>query len=207
MENVIVTFFDVESEAFQALAELKQKQFQRNDFVLSQVAILKKENGKLVFKDGFDTGIKTRNDTLIGGLVGSLIGILGGPLGILLGFGVGTSIGAITDIDDLQEESSLISAVASRLQENDVAIVSVISDEYDAVYDELIGKFATETRRYEASVIQEEVDHACEVEKALQEQAREKIREERSAERKAKVQAYKERIRSEMEELKVKFKS
>ncbi|WP_339160767.1 DUF1269 domain-containing protein [Siminovitchia sp. FSL W7-1587] len=207
MENVVVTFFDEESEAFQALAELKQKQYQSNDFALSQVVILKKENEQIVLKDGFDTGVHSRDDTLIGGLIGSLVGVLGGPLGVLLGFGAGAAIGAIVDINDLEEESSLIAAISSRLQDNDVAIVLVMSDEYDAVYDDIMSKFSSQTRRYEASMIREEVEHAREIEMELQKQAREKLREERSAERKAKVKSYRDRIRAEVEDLKRKFKS
>ncbi|QDY44778.1 hypothetical protein FK545_02335 [Planococcus glaciei] len=42
MENVIISYFEVESEAYQALSELKKRSEIADQFLLSQAALLKK---------------------------------------------------------------------------------------------------------------------------------------------------------------------
>ena len=83
-ENLLIVNFKVESKTYQAFSELKDAVADDNYFV-QQAAIVKKENGEIVVKDEFDTGIKAVDDTLKGGLIGGLVGLLGGPLGVLLG--------------------------------------------------------------------------------------------------------------------------
>ena len=82
-ENLVLVNYKVESEAYQALSELKRETANAN-YTISQAVIVKKENGKLSVMDGFVNGATTGDDTMTGGLIGSLVGILGGPLGILL---------------------------------------------------------------------------------------------------------------------------
>ena len=83
-ENLVLANYKVESEAYQALSELKRETTNAN-YTISQAVIVKKDNGKLSVMDGFVNGATTGDDTMTGGLIGSLVGILGGPLGILLG--------------------------------------------------------------------------------------------------------------------------
>ena len=53
-ESVITVNFDVESEAYQALSEIKRHPDGSGYFV-SAASLIKKENGHIVLKDGFDT--------------------------------------------------------------------------------------------------------------------------------------------------------
>ncbi|MGM9925611.1 MAG: DUF1269 domain-containing protein [Bacillus sp. (in: firmicutes)] len=202
MENVILSYFKIESEAFQALSELKKLSTYDDKIILSQVAVIKKIDGQIYLKDSFDTGRKTLNDTLKGGLIGSLVGILGGPIGILLGAGFGTAVGAVVDLDDTEEEQSLVASVTSRLQDGDVAIVAVAQEETEASYDRVLEPFDAITIRYDAAVIQEEVNHAREVQEYLEKQTTEKMREKRSEARHAKIAEYKSKIKAEFHELK-----
>ena len=73
-ESVITVNFDVESEAYQALSEIKRHPDGSGYFV-SAASLIKKENGHIVLKDGFDTGIDTTDDAAYGSLIGSLCGI------------------------------------------------------------------------------------------------------------------------------------
>ena len=57
-ESVITVNFDVESEAYQALSEIKRHPDGSGYFV-SAASLIKKENGHIVLKDGFDTGVDT----------------------------------------------------------------------------------------------------------------------------------------------------
>lgn len=202
VENVVISYFNVESEAYQALSELKTKCTNVDGITLSQVALIKKDYGQIRFKDGFDTGEQTNDDTWKGGLIGSFVGILGGPLGMLLGLGVGSMVGAVKDTTDAVDEGSLIYSVASRMQDGDVAIAAVIQEESEAIYDRIISPFDATTIRYDAAVIQEEVEHAREVQRGLEKQAAQQMREARSEARHAKITEYKEKVKAEFNELK-----
>ncbi len=105
-ENLILVNYKVESEAYQALSELKRETSNAN-YTISQAAIVKKENGTLNIMDGFVNGAMTGDDTWKGSLIGSLVGILGGPLGVLLGGSMGMLIGGAVDANDMAENASL----------------------------------------------------------------------------------------------------
>lgn len=207
MENVIISYFKVESEAYQALSDLKKASVFRDELTISQGAILKKSNERIIHAEGFDTGVRTADDIWKGGLIGALVGILGGPIGMLLGFGIGSVVGMAKDTDEAIEESNLISGITSRMNEGDVALVVIAQELSEKPYDLLLEKFEAETVRYSASSILEEVEHAQEVEENLREQAKMEIRQERSKQRKEKVEAYRSKFKEEFEELKQRFSS
>jgi len=104
MENIIIVNFSVESEAYQALTELKANAI-TNNYVISQALLVKNTEGKINILDSLDTGVETRNDTRIGGLVGALMGIVGGPLGMVLMGGYGALIGSAVDWGDAAQNA------------------------------------------------------------------------------------------------------
>ena len=106
-ENVVLANYKVESEAYQALSELKRDTANAN-YTISQAMIVKRENGKLNVMDGFVNGITTGDDTWMGGLLGGLIGILGGPIGVLLGGSVGMLVGGAVDAGEMVGDTSLL---------------------------------------------------------------------------------------------------
>lgn len=207
MENVIISYFKVESEAFQAFSDLKKASDFVDQFTLSQAALLKKSNGHILMEDGFDTGKRTLDYTLKGGLIGALVGVLGGPLGMLLGFGVGSVVGMTEDTGEAIEEVNLISAMTSRMKEGDVAIVAVVQELSEKSYDIVFKKFDQKTVRYSASGILEEIEHAREVEERLEEQAKKEMRKERSEHRKGKVKEYRSKFKEEFDVLRKRFSS
>ena len=54
-ENLVLVNYKVESEAYQALSELKRDTANAN-YTISQAAIVKRENGQLNTMDGFING-------------------------------------------------------------------------------------------------------------------------------------------------------
>ena len=82
-ENILIVNYKVESEAYQALSELKRETSNSN-YTISQAVIVKRESGKLEIQDGFNADASMGDDTWTGSLLGSLVGVLGGPLGVLL---------------------------------------------------------------------------------------------------------------------------
>ena len=140
MENVVVSIFHIESEAFQAFSELKQFG-QTENTKLAQASIVKAENGVVNVKDSFDLMNSLGDDYFKGGLIGSLIGILGGPLGVLFGFATGGAIGASVGSDKELINSALITTVSKKLTNGEVAIIALVQENDESVLNAIFEKY------------------------------------------------------------------
>ncbi len=207
-ENVLITYFDIESEGYQAFTDIRHNTFSNEKSTLIEQALLiKRENGTIIAKDVFHNGESKNEGIIMGTIVGSLLGVLAGPLGVLLGMGVGATLGSLTATDDMEENAGLLNSVTSRLQDNDVAILAVVQEENEALLDDFFAKFKTTIVRYDAHVIEEEIEYAEVLQKELARQARLHIRKERSEERKRKVEEKRAQVQARFEALKEKLKS
>jgi hypothetical protein len=184
-KNVLIGLFEVESEAFQAMTELRSNPGTDKSY-LSQAILVKKENGTLNALDSFDTGSETLNDTAKGGIIGALIGILGGPIGVLLGGSLGALIGSSVDTDEALENASVLEQVAGKMDDGDVAIIGIAIEENEAVLDQKLQQYKTIIIRCDAEVVEAEVAKAEEIEKEMAKDARKALREEKKAARKEK---------------------
>ena len=92
MENLVISVFNTESEAYQSFADLKAFR-QTQTTKVAQIALVKNENGHIVEKERYDFEDSTTDATLKGGLLGAVIGLLGGPIGVLFGYGIGSLYG------------------------------------------------------------------------------------------------------------------
>ena len=203
--NVVVSVFEVESEAFQGITELKQNPGNDTSYVTG-AALIKKENGTLRTLDSFDTGTHTADDTLTGGLIGAFVGILGGPLGVLLGGSYGALIGAAVDADDTVQGISLIEQTAGKLDEGETAIIGLAFEEDEAILDQKLGRFKTTIYRYDADAVEAEVEEAQKLEKEMARQARQELRDDKKASRKEKRAEKKSKMSAEWASFKGKFK-
>lgn len=204
-QNVIVSIFEVESEAYQAITQLKQYPGDEKSFV-AQAVLVKKENGVLRTLDGFDTGANTMDDTAVGGMVGALFGILGGPIGILLGGSYGALVGAALDSGDALNDACMLEQIAGKMDDGDVAIIGLASEEDEAILDNKLGRFKTIIARFDAAVVAEEVEEAQRVEKEMARLARKELRDEKKAARKEKVAEKREKLSADFAAFKAKFK-
>ena len=66
-ENILIVNYKVESEAYQALSELKRETSNSN-YTISQAVIVKRESGKLEIQDGFNADASMGDDTWTGSL-------------------------------------------------------------------------------------------------------------------------------------------
>lgn len=207
-ENVLIVYFNIESEGYQAFAEMRQDTFfEDKSFLIEQASLFKRENGNIITKDMFNNEKSKSDGVVIGTIVGSFLGVLGGPLGVLLGIGMGATIGSIPALHDAEENAGLLQSVTSRLQDNDSAIIAVVQEENEAQLDDYFAKFDTTIVRYDAHVIEEEMEYAEELQQELARQARIQMRKERSADRKHKVEEKRAEIKARFEALKEKLKS
>ena len=193
-ENVVLANYKVESEAYQALSELKRDTANAN-YTISQAMIVKRENGKLTVMDGFVNGITTGDDTWMGGLLGGLIGILGGPIGVLLGGSVGMLVGGAVDAGEMAGDTSLLEKAGDSIADGETAIILLAQEEYETALTAKLNDFDVSITRLDAAEVAAEVEHAKEVERQMEKETREKLRAERT-------EAFKETVAKKSEELK-----
>lgn len=202
MENVVTAIFDIESEAYQAFAELKNLPFGEG-YVVAEAALLKREGDAIVLADCFDAASVTSDDTAAGMIVGSLVGILGGPLGVLLGAGAGALIGSRADAADTLNSMSLLEVAAAKLLDGETAIIALVQEEEPA-FDAAFEKYQTTIIRHFAVDVMYEVELGREIVADLANQAKERIRAERKAEKEEKRADRKASIVARFEALKAK---
>lgn len=204
-ENIVVSIFEVESEAYQAMTQLKQYPGDEKSYV-SAAALVKKEQGGFRTLDAFDTGSNTADDMAIGGLVGALFGVLGGPVGVLLGGSYGALIGAAFDTDDALMNASMLEQIAAKMEDGEVAIIGLAFEEDEAILDQKLSGFKTITARFDAAVVAAEVEEAQMMADEMARQARKELRGEKKAAIKEKMGEKKAKLSAEWEGLKAKFK-
>lgn len=204
MESVISIVFKVESEAYQALAELRRQPVSER-YIVSQAALVKKSGGQITLEDAFDTGAETNDDTVIGGLIGSLMGVLGGPLGMLMTGSLGALTGSIIDAGDAAYNASLLEKVSEQFVDGEVAIIALTQETEPNALDEKLTAFQVTIVREDAAEVAEEVRRAEEIQAEMRREARRKLREEKKADFKQKVADGQAKIKADFEELKKKL--
>lgn len=201
MENVIVTIFKTESEAYQAFTELKFfKQSERTK--IAQIALVKNAAGYIVEKDRFDFEDSTTNKALEGGLIGGLVGFLAGPLGLVLGYSAGSLYGlAAGDAVDTAE-AGLIDVVAKKLLAGETAVIALVQENDEYVLDNYFAKYDTQILRWDIATVATEIEAAAKVEANLQNQAKAQLKVERKAAHKAKIEELKNSAKEKLAKLK-----
>ncbi len=194
-QNVVTVIFNVESEAYQAFTELRNKPAGEG-FVVAEAALLKHAGETIEVAGAIDPVGVTSNDSATGLLVGSIVGILGGPLGVLLGGAVGGIVGSSVDAGDAVDSASMLQVTASKLYEGETAIVALVQEEEPA-FDAPFAKYETTIIRHFAADVFDEVEKARDEaeDKANQEEAAE--RAARKAAKEAEIKAYFDGIEAE----------
>ena len=193
MENVVVSIFHIESEAFQAFSELKQFG-QTENTKLAQASIVKAENGVVNVKDSFDLMDSLGDDYFEGGLIGSLIGILGGPLGVLFGFAAGGAIGASVGSDKELANSVLITTVSNKLTNGEVAIIALVQ-ENESVLNSIFEKYQVHIARWDVATVAAEIESALKIQEDLEHQAKARLIADKKEARREKFDKLKANIK------------
>ena len=206
LENVIAVVFDVESEAYQAITELRNAAV-TPDYVVSQAALVKREFGAVSVRDSFDIGVETRDDTYKGGLIGMLTGILGGPIGMILGGSMGSLIGSALDAGNAVQNASIIEKVAQNIGDGQTALLLMAQETAGNSIESRLSKFSVTITRYDAAEVQAEIDEAVKLQREMEKEAQKRLRQEKSDEIKAKMQKFSDDMKSRFDELKTKFEN
>ena len=204
-QNIVVSLFNVESEGYQAITELKQNPGSDASYVAA-AALVKKENGAIRVLDGYDTGSNTTDDVAVGGLVGALFGILGGPIGILLGGSYGMLVGSAFDTNDALLNASMLEQITAKMQDDETAIIGLVYEEDEAILDRKLAKFNPVIARFDAATVAAEVEEAQKLADEMARQARKELRGEKKETRKEKLEEKKAKLSSDWESFKAKLK-
>lgn len=194
-ESIIVVNFKVDSEAYQALADLKLNAI-NDSYAATQACVVSKKDGVLTLKDGFDTGAETSDDTAIGGLIGAIVGIVGGPIGVLLGGSYGALVGSTLDAADSLDNASLVEKVCEVLTDDTTSLVALVFENEAAAFDTAFEKYETEITRFDAAEVALEIEEAAELQKQMEKETRKKLRAEKKANRKQKLEEKRDEIKA-----------
>ena len=175
MYNIVGALFNDENEARQALAALSETP-QINGTTIYQISLVKRKEGVLKLCDNFTSGNLKSSDTVKGGLVGGLIGLLSGPIGMLLGGVTGALVGQAGDLDKKDDSAALIEQAAQKLQEGDIALIALADETNEEVLDQALVKYNTVIVRYDAEVIDKELEEAEKIEEEMARKTREALR-------------------------------
>ena len=186
MENLVVSVFNTESEAYQSFADLKAFR-QTQTTKVAQIALVKNENGHIVEKERYDFEDSTTDAALKGGLFGYGIGSL---YGLAAGDTVDTA------------EAGLIDVVSQKLIDGETAVVALVQENNEAVIDAYFTKYDTQIVRWDVATVVAEIEAALQVQEDLYNQARAQMKAERKAERKAKLEEFKANVKAKFDKLK-----
>lgn len=184
--NVVTAIFNVESEAYQAFVNLRNKPFGEN-YIVAEAALIKREGDAIKVADSFDVGV-TADDTATGMIIGSIAGILGGPMGVLLGASLGGLTGSMLDTDDAIDSISMLEVTSLKLYNDDSAIIALVQEDEPA-FDAAFENYDVTIVRHFAADVLDEVDRARELEAELANEARQQLRSKKKAAIKAKKAA------------------
>jgi len=187
MENLVVSIFKTESEAYQVFAELKTfKQTEKTK--VAQIAVIKNEDGHITDKDRFDFEDSANDGALKGGLIGAFVGLLAGPLGVLFGYGIGSLYGLAggDTVEAVQE--GLIDQVSQKLVSGETALVALVQEDDEQVLNAYFNKYDTQILRWNVESVVEEIEAAAKVQADLYNKARAQMKAERKEARKEKIE-------------------
>ena len=195
--NVVITVFEVESEAFQAFNELAKAPVGEG-YAAPEATLIKNKGGSFEVCDAYSSETADSGSTA-GIVIGSLVGILGGPIGVILGAAAGACIGGASDADRAFDATSIVAVVASKIYDGEIAIAALVSEEepaFDAVFD----KYKTTIVRYDAADIAADVDRLLEVEAEISNQVLEQAKAEDKAAREERREERREKIQAQLDE-------
>ena len=184
-KNVVITIFDVESEAFQAFNELRTK-IAGPGYSAPEASLIRNKGGNIDVLDGYSTDTTAGDGTAMGMVVGSLIGILGGPIGVILGAGVGAYAGSTSDADKAVDAVNAVAVVSSKLFEGETAIVALVEEDEPA-FDAVFAAYKTTAIRYDAEDVAKEAEELRRLEEQVSEDVANEIKAQRKAEREEKA--------------------
>jgi hypothetical protein len=125
-----------------------------------------------------------------------LIGVLAGPVGMLFGGSMGLLTGAVIDLDQGDEDDSVLSAFSRHIQRGDTAVLAELSEPSYEVVDSAMGALSGKVLRRPTEEVRAEIAAAADARETAEREARKKLRDERHKQRKDEVDAKLDALRA-----------
>ena len=165
--NVVLVTFKNQLSAYEVFSEIKSK-YLGEGYIISEAAVVKKEEDKINFKEGFEVSSKGTLGFLSGGLIGSFIGIIGGPLGMLFGGSLGSLIGFDNALEVDMAAKGILSDTGKYLTEDNFGLVFLATEEENSKLDDFLNNFGADIiLKKEAKVVLKELETAKEFERQI----------------------------------------
>ncbi|MDA9470362.1 DUF1269 domain-containing protein [Enterococcus sp. 5H] len=171
-KRVIITHFEVESQAYQAFSEIK-KLYAERQIKGEQMAVVTHVNdGAHQFKIDDFLDFTGNNHTAKSSMIGMLVGILGGPLGILLGWFAGSIFGASQDAKEIQGAQTVFEHVTKQIGEGETGLILIAEEDDNRPLNQLImNELGGEITRLDFDDVEKEITDAKDVEKETKDSA------------------------------------
>ena len=96
----------------------------------------------------------------------------------------------------------MLEYVSQSLVEGEVALIAVIQEEDETLFNTMLHPYQATVIRYNAAEIAEEIETAANMQWEMEKTLRKQLREEKTAQRKENIERKKQKIKKEFEELK-----
>jgi len=199
-QNILVTIFDVSTEAYKAFTELKA--YKSNaETLIAQALLIKKENSVITTVDSLDQGEQISGGAVMGGLFGALLGVLGGPAGLLIGGSLGMVLGSDVGAAASFGQSSLLEYVAQNLKDGEVAILTLVQEQNEQPLNDFFAQYNTHSQRFDVVHVQSEIIAAKEAHDQSVKHLQQVWREQRKADHSSKLDAFRDEINQKFHQL------
>jgi uncharacterized membrane protein len=195
-DKVVVVSFSDDSQAFEALATVKQLDGQGQIDLVAAAVVTRDPDGRVQVKD--EAGGDSYVGTASGGLIGLLIGILGGPLGILIGGATGLLLGSLYDLDDADTTDSALSQVSKTVRVGHNSLLAQVVEQSPDVLDTAMDRLSGTVVRRPVYEVEDEIARAQEAQREATKQARAKLREARYEKQRAEAHAKVEELKAKL---------
>jgi uncharacterized membrane protein len=186
-DNVIAVSFPEESNAYEALARLKELNSEDKVGVQGAAVVVREQNGQITVKDQFAQ--EGYEDTAGGGLLGLLVGVLGGPLGVLIGGATGLLIGSLFDDDDDDHTKSVLGGISSAIRVGPPGLLAEVSEPDHTAVDAVMAHLSGNVVRRSTAEVEMELAAAQDAQREAKKKAQKELREARHKKDKDKVDA------------------
>jgi uncharacterized membrane protein len=210
-DNVIVVSFEEEAKAYQAASVLRQADAEGRIDVHAVTIVQRMEDGTLRVKEGevedfpAATWTATAIGAATGGIIGLTLGVLGGPLGVLLGGTYGMLLGSLVDLSAVEEEESVLAAMARAIQPGTTALIAEVTEPTPQVVDVEMERLGGVVLRCPVAEVEAELVAAAEAARTAEEEARRRLISEKHNEESKGNGEQKEKIGEKIERLKAKL--
>jgi uncharacterized membrane protein len=171
--NVIAVSFEEDSNAYEALTNLKELESQGQIGIRGAAVVSRDETGTVLEKD--EVGDNSLVGTATGGIVGLLIGILGGPFGVLIGGATGLLIGSLFDGSDDDETESVLAEISKSIRVGHDALLAEVSEQSPEVIDTAMTRLGGTVLRRPAGDVEAEVAAAENAQREAKRKARKEL--------------------------------